>query len=215
VIALSLAARDEIPGLAEGAPDPDGRREALLAELEALMKAPGNIPAVTGADGLRFTFHLEGPALALGTRPEILLDELRELGARDIRALTDAVPPLASLDPGHCTLGWTMCLPRAVTKAEIEEVFLFAEARWALEDAQQGGAEPATPAAPPPRAAPEPATEPTDAGTTSPSAPAHGPRRAAAGQGATLRVPTLRLDAMLDAVGELVIVEARLTELAR
>lgn len=231
VIALSLAARDEIPGLAEGTPDPDGRREALLAQLEALMASP-DAPATqtrTETGDRNFAFHLEGEALALGTRPEILLDELRGLGAHDIRAVTEDVPPLSDLNPGCCALRWTMRLPPTVTKDQIEEVFLFAEASWTLEDAAQDAAQDAgespaiDAAAPAPAPAPAPVMPRADAPlavlapvpAVEPAAPADGPRRATAGQGATLRVPTGRLDAMLDAVGELVIVEARLSELAQ
>lgn len=220
VIALSLAARDEIPGLAEGAPDPNGRREALLAQLEALMAGPDQAAVPSGGGDQCFSFCLEGASLALGTRPEILLDELRDLGARDIRALTDAVPPLSLLDPGQCALSWAMRLPATVTEAEIEEVFLFADARWSLESPDSAIAAPAEPAAAP-AATPLAAQDPAVLKQVTPQAPANEPataddaRRPAAAQSATLRVPTVRLDAMLDAVGELVIVEARLTELAR
>jgi two-component system chemotaxis sensor kinase CheA len=148
-----------------------------------------------------------------------LLDELRDLGAQDVRAVTDKVLPLSELDPGCCTIGWTMRLPRTVTKAEIEEVFLFAEASWSLDAADDP--RPVDPMAAPPAAivpAPPvtPLTTPAEVPPApTPAAPAEAPRRTAAAPGATLRVPTERLDAMLDAVGELVIVEARLSELAR
>ena len=221
VIALALAARDEIPGLAEGTPDPEGRREALLARLEALMAVPETIaPPVTGQDHAPFAFRLTGEALALGTKPEVLLDELRDLGAEDIRGSAADVPRLTDLDPGRCALRWTMRLPRTVTREQIEEVFLFAEAEWSLEDTAAETAAPG-PGAPSVMAAPaaadvapvalqQVAPPPAKEATPEPES-----RRKAAAQNATLRVPTGRLDEMLDAVGELVIVEARLSELAR
>lgn len=213
IIHLSLEARDQIPGLVEGVPDPEGRRQAILQALEAQMTpgVPATAPAPAAApDHARLTFGLRGPAFALGARPDIILDELRALGATDITCDTSAVPPLDQLDPGTCHLLWQMDLPGAVTEAQIEEVFLFADADWSLNRGQS------LPAPAPKTPAPQPAAPmaqtgqvPAPASRAAPEAPA-----AQAG-GATIRVPADRLDALMDSVGELVILEARLTELAR
>ena len=96
IVRLALAAKDEIPGLVDGLPDPDGRRPAILAALRGLLT--GVVPAVEAdavvasgrdvsiAEGRRLLFRLIGPSLAMGARPEIVLDELRGLGATDIQA---------------------------------------------------------------------------------------------------------------------------------
>jgi len=216
ILRLALAAKDEIPGLVEGEPDPDGQRMAILDGLRALI---GGAPAAAAEEDApaevaesapgptQLRFRLSGAALAMGARPEIVLDELRAMGAAGIVADVAEVPALDRLDVEACAIGWSMDLPAGVTEAQVEEVFLFVDADCTLERA-------AAPAADAVKAGP-------DAGAASMAAPA--PREVQvqskseikAEAGATIRVPAERLDSLMDAVGELVIVEARLTELAR
>lgn len=230
IVRLGLAAKDEIPGLVDGLPDPDGRRLAILEALQGLM--PGAAPvaavpaaetdlasdaatAVATAEGRRLLFRLLGPSLAMGARPEIVLDELRALGATGIAADVSEVPSLDRMDSEQCHIGWSMTLPPAVTEAQVEEVFIFTDADWKLEAEVENAAvaEPLAAAAamPTPEVAQKPvAQKPVATREDRGDAPS-----AAAQAGATIRVPAERLDSLMDAVGELVIVEARLTELAR
>lgn len=220
ILRLALAAKDEIPGLVEGEPDPDGRRAAILAGLKAMMaggeaKAPAAVTApvaaLPAADApSRLRFRLSGAALAMGARPEIVLDELRGLGAAGIVADLSDVPPLHWLDVEGCAIGWEMDLPAGVDAAQVEEVFMFVDADWRLEPAAGTDAPVLTEDAAPPDADTGPVA-------SAPPAAAAAPAREAKAEtaGATIRVPAERLDALMDAVGELVIVEARLTELAR
>lgn len=216
LLRLALAAKDEIPGLVDGVPDPEGQRVAILDGLRALMgggaataaeevAAVEAVPAEGGPSRLRF--RLSGAALAMGARPEIVLDELRGLGATGIVADVSEVPPLDRLDVEACAIGWAMDLPDGVTEAQVEEVFLFVDAEWSLERAQAAEVE-AEVAVPVTGAAV--AAAPVARGAK-PEAKAEVKNEA----GATIRVPAERLDSLMDAVGELVIVEARLTELAR
>ncbi|EKX57074.1 Signal transduction histidine kinase CheA [Rhodobacter sp. AKP1] len=214
IIRLALSARDEIIGFLADEPDPDRRRPAILSALEAAVGgsgvAPG--PAVAAAAGEappadRLWFRLSGNALALGARPDLLLAELRELGATDIRADLSAVPPLDALDPEVCMIGWSMSFPNRVTREAIDNVFLFNEVDLRLEAA------PATVPAAASASAPAPAA--------TPSPPAAAPRKAvdeatgADKAGATMRVAAERLDHLMDRVGELVIADARLLQLAQ
>jgi two-component system chemotaxis sensor kinase CheA len=239
IIRLSLAARDQITGLVEGTPDPEGVRGQILAAVAQLL--PGAAPAAVAeaapdaaeaaedatAEGTaRLVFRLAGDALGLGAQPEIILDELRGLGARDIRAEIEDIPTLDALPIDQCLIGWSMEVPANLKESDIEEVFVFAEADWkilrdeavaspvtghdfALEDL-----EPAPPAladeTPAPAAAVAPVAQPAP---TAAKPAAEGAQ--AAQQAATIRVSAERLDSLMDSVGELVIVEARLTELAR
>ncbi len=251
LIRLALAARDEIPGLVDGVADPEGRRDAILAGLGALAEGtaepaaavpvatPLVTPLVTGPALLEF--RLLGEALGLGARPEVVLAELRAMGAEGIVADLADVPPLDLLEPDQCHIVWRMRLPAAVTEAQVEDVFLFTDAEWKLvralpegegfafelgegagEEAGEeagagagaGGGAVAAPAGAGPLA--QVAATPVQAASVLQavaSAVAEGPAVVAAA--ATIRVPAERLDALMDAVGELVIVEARLTELAR
>lgn len=248
IIRLSLAARDQIPGLVDGTPDPEGQRDAILAAVAALM--PGAAPAAAvaapqdtdaapaevvaaPAGPNRLTFRFAGDALGLGAQPEIILDELRGLGATGIVAAVEDVPTLDALPVDQCLFAWSMDIPASVTEAQIEEVFIFAEADWSIEtpaDADEDGllgydfdlAETAAPKAADvvqSPASPAPAPLVTEAPvasrpTPAPATPDH-PNAGQVAQAATIRVPAERLDALMDSVGELVIVEARLTELAR
>ena len=243
LLRLALAAKDEIPGLVEGEADPEGRRVAILSGLHGLLggapvaeavveMAPEAAEPVTGEAALRLTFRLTGAALALGARPDLVLDELRGLGAVEIAADLADVPPLDRLDVEACAFGWTMVLPATVTAAQVEEVFLFVDAEWSLEPV--AAAAPVVVDAGPDVAvaAQGEAVEKTAAKATAkaaaPAAKAEGvaPRaetraepkaagNAASDAGATIRVPAERLDALMDSVGELVIAEARLAQLAR
>ncbi|MCU0817403.1 MAG: chemotaxis protein CheA [Cypionkella sp.] len=203
VIRLSLLARDEIPGLVAGQPDTEGRRPAIIAALEAelgralrrdedVAEAPAEeAPApVAQAVGSVLTFSLQGRAFETGQKPELLIRELAALGATDLKADLSDLPGPESLDPAQCHIRWTCRLPATVRRSDVEEVFLFADVSWDLVPV----AAPAAPVPDVPPYASEPEPEPV---------------------AATIRVPAARLDALMDSVGELVIVEARLTELAR
>jgi two-component system, chemotaxis family, sensor kinase CheA len=241
IIRLSLAARDQIPGLVDGTPDPEGQRDAILVAVAALLntavsadtaasKADAAPEAATEAPDegsaaggtARLTFRFAGDALGLGAQPEIILDELRTLGATGIEIALDDVPTLDALPVDQCLFAWSMGMPGHIQDSDIEEVFVFAEVDWKLQrepDAEDGtpnqghdfdlddpasdGAQPSVPDAP--------AVAPAAVLSSVPDHPAP----AQIPQAATIRVPAERLDALMDSVGELVIVEARLTELAR
>ena len=208
IIRLSLSARDEIVGFLGNAPDPDGRRDQILASLAAAVgvDAPRAVPGAAATavlpasgDGFRLHFRLLGPCLALGARPDLLLAELRELGATGILADLSQVPMLDALDPDICVLGWSMILPPGVSRADIDNVFLFNEAEIRFD--------PLDKAAPGPVEAPKPSAVARKVADEGPVA--------AARESATMRVAAERLDHLMDRVGELVIADARLLQLAQ
>ena len=226
LLRLALAAKDEIPGLVEGEPDPEGRRKDILSGLYGLLGAKvadtagdgavdvADAPATGLTGAARLRFQLTGEALALGARPELVLDELRALGATGIVADLSDVPELDRLDVEACAISWWMDLPAGVTEAQLEEVFLFVDAQWSLE-AEEMVVEEAAPevVAEANSAKPEAVAAPVAAAPV--AAPAAKAEAKADAPGATIRVPAERLDGLMDAVGELVIAEARLTQLAR
>jgi two-component system chemotaxis sensor kinase CheA len=246
---LALAARDQMCRLI-AAPNAAGTAEqaAILAELNGLMaraSAPDAIPpagAPADADEeivWRVRFRLARDAMAMGTNPLLLLDELRALGAASVTPLTDAVPPLDEIDPAGCYLGWEVALRTRQPRAAIEEVFLFVldetdlviEPADAPPDRHGASAEAppvaaAEPASPVPPAGPIPAAEgPLPAAVASAAGdagrePAGAEPPATAGEargrtgGGSIRVPAERLDDMMDRVGELVIAQSRLRQIA-
>lgn len=213
LIRLALAARDQIPALVENRPDPEDARGEILRTLNALTGG-GPAPATTAATAATenaspageapssLTFRLTGPALALGARPDLILQELRDLGATEIVAQLDDLPPPESLDPDQSYLAWSMALPATVRREDLDEVFLFVDADWQWQTE------------PPAEAAPEPDIA---TATAQPDRPVQTqtPPAATSEAAASVRVPAARLDTLMDAVGELVTVEARLTEIAR
>jgi two-component system chemotaxis sensor kinase CheA len=175
---------------------------------------PGDLaPAPAPAAGQVLQFQLTGAALALGARPDLLLDELRSLGATQITAQVAGLAELrelTDLETDQCYLAWQAHLPAELGTSDLEDVFLFVDATWQLSPLTDID----TPAPPPAlveAAPPEPAPTAPPKAAAAP-APVQTPTAEPA---ASIRVPATRLDMLMDSVGELVTVEARLTELAR
>ena len=244
LIDVSLSAKDYIRLLIENPDGTDAViGAAILDELQRLVR-PGTgadapqvpVPAeapLPGAAADRPDWHLglafDPDILRNGTNPLALLDELRDLGARSVTARTDAVPDLAALDPARLHLGWDVVMPGSVTREAIEDVFLFVsdemtltmlpveatgsvEAAGSLETAGSAASAPAPvqPAADEPMPAASPAA-PSEAEARTPPAAA---RRTDDQAVTTVRVQAERLDALMDRVGELVIAQARLNQIA-
>lgn len=136
-------------------------------------------------------------ARALLQRPEPLPiklaqphEALRGLGATAIRPLVDNLPSFDALDPERLYLRWEVRLPATVAEGALRDDFLFHD------EAVELAAVTAAPAVEAARPEPESVT----------AAPAH--------EGVPMRASAERHDDMMERVGELVIVEARLAELA-
>ena len=100
LIAVTLSAKDLIRRLIE---QPDSVAEAegaaIIDRLHAALAAPGaNASAAPAATTWRLRFRLPRDAMALGTNPLLLLDELRALGTCNIVTDTSLIPPLDALD---------------------------------------------------------------------------------------------------------------------
>lgn len=236
LVVVTLSAMDHMRALVEcQGGDLDDESAAILVRLQAALNAnaaplpdAGIAPSSDqpGGNGTsdepcggpwHVHFRLPVEAMANGTNPLILIDELRELGATRVAALTQDIPALDQLDPMQCHMAWDVELPPTVTRDEIEDVFIFVmdEMELVIErpelslpaeigDAADGGT-PETASAAVAQALPVP-TEP--AGTD----PAG--KRAAPAVGESVRVPAERLDLLMDRVGELVIVQSRLAQLS-
>ncbi|MBC9032618.1 chemotaxis protein CheA [Sphingomonas sp. JC676] len=218
LVAVILSAQDHMRALIDG--DGTGLEaagDAILARLQAAIDgASGALAAAAAAGpakkGWRLFFRLPPESMANGTNPLMLLDELRELGECKIIARTDAIPPLAELVPVECHIGWDVELHGDISKDDIEDVFIFVMDDMELK-IEPLASEPAADAAP--------ADTPTvvQAMVAANDAPAPEtanptPGRAAPKSGESVRVPAERLDELMDRVGELVIVQSRLSQLA-
>ncbi len=248
LVTVILSAKDHMRALIDGERSDDGLQaegDAILAALQAAVDAgaagaaatdtdAGDAPAAgsavssvaAGAAGWRLTFRLPPEAMANGTNPLTLLDELRALGTCRVVALSDTIPSLDDLMPTECHIGWQVDLSGDVTREDIDDVFIFVmddmeisleplgasddgEPRRAGDPAGEAGAAPVIPVAGAPVAADAPA-----AATAAVTAPDGAGGKAAPRAGESVRVPAERLDELMDRVGELVIVHSRLSQLA-
>jgi len=224
LIAVALAAKDHIRVLVD---EPEaaeaGRGGAILDALrQAVGPAADPAPKEAAADPATgagpATWHLRirlgQDVLVNGTNPLLLLDELRSLGPCQGAAVTDAIPTLEEMEGEGCYLGWDVVLTTEHPRSAIEEVFMFVIDDMDLAIERVGAAEGG--------AAPVPAAHPASSnGEGAPPAgdPPAVKHEAEAGHGAakttaSLRVQAERLDELMDRVGELVIAQARLTQLA-
>jgi two-component system chemotaxis sensor kinase CheA len=161
-----------------------------------------------------------GPDFMLnGANPLLLLHELKQLGGLAVRASMAAVPPLNELDPERCYISWEMVLATAAERDAIRDVFIF------VEDSCELSIEPVastaeSSAASAPSTAEEASAAVSAADLTAQAleetrTPSGGRRNYdKADTASSLRVPAAKLDQFVDLVGELVTVQARLSEIA-
>jgi two-component system chemotaxis sensor kinase CheA len=233
LVAAVLSARDHMRALVEE-PTADHRAtgDALLAQLEQAVKTAGGDSVIeagtpmagpepvagtaAGRRHWRIRFSLPENAMINGSNPLALLDELRELGDCSIAVDANSVPPLDQLAPTELHLGWTVSLESQCSRAAIEDVFIFVMDEMKLE-IEGDAAEPESASVEVASAE----TVPSAVAETAPAAqqPAVGETAAApaARQSRTsesVRVPAERLDELMDRVGELVIAQSRLSQIA-
>ncbi|WP_448663883.1 chemotaxis protein CheA [Sphingomonas sp. CJ20] len=213
LVAVILSAKDHMRALIDGdGAGLEAAGDAILAALQAAIDGAGDAAAAAvpaGEAGWRLSFRLPPEAMANGTNPLMLLDELRELGECRIVARTDWVPTLADLVPTECHIGWDVELRGDIARGDIEDVFIFVmdDMELAIEPlAPVIAEESAVEEAPVAEAGPVQAAN--DAGQPATA-------RATAKASESVRVPAERLDELMDRVGELVIVQSRLSQLAQ
>ncbi|WP_416064652.1 chemotaxis protein CheA [Rhizobium sp. ZK1] len=241
LVAAVLAAQDHMQALVEQ-PDADhgDTGHKLLAQLQAAVggkaeakeaAAPAAAaPAVTAAAPAKKTttwrirFSLPANAMANGTNPLGLLDELRDLGECAVRANTSGIPPLDDLVPTELYVSWDVVLTSEQDRSAIDDVFIFVMDDMELDvqeiagpqaapvDTKKDVAAAAPVAAATPAASPE--FRPVEAVPVKRETPAPAQAAAQAKAQENVRVPAERLDELMDRVGELVIAQSRLSQLA-
>jgi two-component system, chemotaxis family, sensor kinase CheA len=193
LIAVTLTAKDYIRRLIEQ-PDSadDAEATAILEQLQVVLAAPVTAAPTAAVTNWRLHIRLPRDAMAMGTNPLLLLDELRALGPCTVVADTSTIPPLETLDPTACHVSWQVTLATEESRSAIEQVFLF------VLDDMQLDVEQVSDRAPTPKPNASPAR----------AEPASGPAAN------SVRVPAERLDDLMDQVGELVIAQSRLKQIA-
>ncbi|MCA8977038.1 MAG: chemotaxis protein CheA [Planctomycetes bacterium] len=219
LIQVALLCGDHIRAMVGGNTD-EAAGVALLARLRGLgaASAMATPPPPTAADAVtyRIGIRLDAKVLRMGTNPILLLRELRDLGECTVHGHDEDLPLFEDMDPELCYLHWNVTLTTTHGEQAIRDVFIFVEDECEL-----------TIEALTPDAASKPGADDPDTDRL-PEAPDDGPRvlleqphsapggsrRAGGDTAKSIRVPAARLDTLVDLVGELVIAQARLSQLA-
>jgi len=240
LIAVALAAKDYIRALIEAPDSTDSIiGDAILDDLKQFVSPVAGpeepvvqqeIPAAKAGAGWRLYLEFDSQIMRNGSNPLDLLDDLCKLGSCFAIPVTDGIPLLDALEPEDCYLKWDVTLHSDCDRAAIDDVFMFVvdemkltlsplaamgelpppELQVALVEAlsaQNGSAPQASKqdAAPVAQKRDEPRREEQKRDE---------PKRSDDRGIATVRVQAERLDELMDRVGELVIAQARLTQLA-
>ncbi|WP_117192827.1 chemotaxis protein CheA [Rhizobium terrae] len=225
LVTAVLEAKDHMRALVETpSGDHGAMSEMLLANLRSAVEAaknPGSAPALKVAPGqtlFKIRFSLPQNAMANGTNPLPLLDELRELGECKIVADRSAIPSLDLLAPTDLYVSWDVELLTTQPRSAIDDVFIFVmdEMQLDVSAIEAPAAKPPatdTAAAPNEVVSPAPAVPASRAASPAPAAPAPVDNKANKAS-ENVRVPAEKLDELMDRVGELVIAQSRLSQLA-
>jgi two-component system chemotaxis sensor kinase CheA len=233
LIGITLDARDHIRELLHASPG-DLELAAVsgqqLERLRQVIAAGGAAPQGNEGQGplaepaaFRIRFDPHPDILLSGTNPILLFRELTQLGDLSLSAHRERIPELAELDPDRCYTYWDATLTTTAGEDAIRDVFIFVDDRARLQverigqanghetqrvgdtfvdrgdvDAGEGLPRPDRPDA----AAIEQHVDRVRAGREKTEA------------AATLRIPAAKLDALVNIVGELVTVQARLSAFA-
>jgi two-component system chemotaxis sensor kinase CheA len=217
IVAATQALLDVLPEAAAARPKAGPERHG-----EETVAAPP-------ASDWRIRFHPNPGVMVNGTNPAWLLDELRALGTATVTGHADLVPSLEGIEPDRCYLWWEIALHTDAGRDAIRDVFIFVEDGSRIEIEEATGAAQPTPAAQVGAAAQSTdavqssdAAQPADAG----QALALERKAARGGESAvetqhkmqaadsTVRVPSEKLDRLVNLVGELVMNQSRLTQAA-
>ncbi len=128
-----------------------------------------------------------------GNDPLRILRELAALGEMKIEIDVSALPPWQSFNPEECYLAWTIHLSGRVTRESIDEVF-----GWVMDDCDLD-------ISPSPYVAPNLTLTPRAIAEAVASVDAHA---------GSIRVSVPKVDALINMVGELVITQSMLSQLA-
>ena len=172
----------------------------------------------------RVEFRPHREMFSSGTNPIMLLRNLAALGTVSVCQLhAEELPPLAELDPGQCYLSWTIELASSSAEEELREVFEFVEhlAEVTVQRVDQpsetekglalhrSSAQPRTldvvPAELPERAEKVDRRKEEERRKLEQRRAAKKP--SAASESSSIRVPTDKVDRLIDLVGELVIAQ--------
>ena len=233
LIDLTLSALDQIRAMVEeGAVTPvnpelcreilDKARELTGAPVSrsssAASKASEFVPEVVSAPMLDwFIRFAPGPEfMRNGADPLVLLRELRQLGGLAVRSDRSQVPNLGDIVPERCYVSWELVLTTEAGLDAIRDVFVFVEdcCDLSIEAATNAGSAKKSSATQGVAGSSKCADEVARALEEQRAQTAGRRTYDKTETASSLRVPAAKLDQFVNLVGELVTVQARLSELA-
>lgn len=175
---------------------------AVLQGPEAKPEAPRAAAPTVEARQYSVRFVPRGGLFATGQDPMLVVRELAELGD-DVTIVceTTRLPLLDALDPEQCYLIWVVKVTTSAGRDAIEQAFMFLEdeCEYSIRDVTEDPARAGVAAIAPPIK--QVAAAVVDA-------------RPVAVEATSIRVPTDKVDALVDLVGELVISQAMVNQIA-
>lgn len=211
LVSVVLAAQDHMRSLLEGAETADeATGQELLMRLEQEVKMAGDAPQPKESEktSWEINFSLPPNALVNGCNPLALLAEMRDLGECSVTADISEIPALNELVANECYITWNVKLLTDKPRTDIEDVFMFIIDDMKLDIRQveaEKGSEPAQ----------SEISSEADASQADKQRISAGPdTRQSAKSSESVRVPAERLDELMDRVGELVIAQSRLSQIA-
>ncbi len=208
--------------------------KAALAAKQAAGTASEQAPQTQGPHNYLVTFAPFESLLDNGTNPLFMLDDLTALGSYRTLAFTSDVPALNDFEPLKLHVKWQVILSTDQDVNDIKDVFIFVEdecrmdianlpdgdilsnkdkldpiAAHALESQTELKADDFAPF----KETPKPAPEQTQAASPSAS-PSKGPTKAQENKIASIRVAADKIDDLVNAVSELVTMQAQLNLMA-
>ena len=186
-----------------------GELESALAIKRETTAAAPVATVAPAAEGWRLVFVPRPDLFRSGNDPLRIIRAVAQLGELQAQVALPSAPALKLADPETCYLSWTLHLHADTDRALLQDCFSWVEDECDLAIESLSVAAPAVSTA-----APVPALQvvaPTGKGAEVPVA-ARGFKPA--NDGASIRVGTEKIDALINLVGELVITQAMLTQQA-
>lgn len=205
---------------------PPAALAAAVPEPTAVVGAEMPAPQADGAEavGWRIRFKALPELLERGNDPLRMFDELAGFGELEVQPDVSALPSLEAIDFTRCHIVWSLVLRTARSRADVEQVFEWAEGDCELKIEPllaEVAAQRSVPSAPPATQ-----SEQVDATANVTSMPrrdasqkASSPGKPAAASAAQAEVSSIRvaiekIDELLNTVGEIVITQSMLSQLA-
>lgn len=113
---------------AAAAPDPQAPSpQELTAQIGLKASESSGPEAEQPLQTWRISFIPSEHIMQNGTRPELLVRELCEMGTATVVTFQDKIPVLSKLNPDNCYLYWDIILTTSKSENDIRDVFIFVD----------------------------------------------------------------------------------------